>query len=258
MTANITVHQSGALAEIVWAEPKLNLFTAKTADEIDRCLDQLAPDTRAVLISGRGRAFCAGVDVHEFADMNAQAGAAFSERLLALVHRIEDLPFPTVISVHALNLTIGLELALACDFIFAASDSAMGLVEPKVGLTPAAGGVQRLVARIGLTKATRMVLLGSVVDAPVLAEWGLVDSIHPKSELHSAASEFASSLADGPTRAYDAAKRILHSAAYSGVEIADGRTSAIAGPIMASSDARIGISTMLEHGPGHRVHFAGA
>ena len=137
---DLRLERDGDVAEIVWAAPTLNLFTPEVADAYDAVLDDLPNDVRALMVRAEGKVFCAGVQAQQFTTMDAAAGTAFSRRLLGLVHRIERLPLPTVAVVHGLNLTIGLELTLACDFIWAASEASMGLVEARVGITPAAGG----------------------------------------------------------------------------------------------------------------------
>jgi enoyl-CoA hydratase/carnithine racemase len=140
---------------------------------------------------------------------------------LGLIHRIERLPLPTIAVVHALNLTIGLELTLACDFIWAASEASMGLVEARVGITPAAGGTLRLVARAGVAHATEMVITGRTYESSLLHDWGVVDRVMPGPELLARAREFAAELAAGPTAATGIAKQILTLARDGGVAAAD-------------------------------------
>ena len=245
------------VAEIVWAAAGLNLFTPEVADAYDAVLDDLPDGVRALIVRAEGKVFCAGVQAQQFTTMDAAAGTAFSGRLLGLVQRIERLPLPTVAVVHGLNLTIGLELTLACDFIWAAAEASMGLVEARVGITPAAGGTQRLVARAGVAHAREMVITGRTYPASVLHAWGIVDNVLPEPQLLAEAREFAAELAAGPTVATGIAKQIIALTRDHGVAAADAATPDLAGPVLSSEDAAIGVETLLAHGPGAKPAFRG-
>src|ERR1700744_4231135 len=106
--SDLRLERHGDVAELIWAAPKLNLFTPQVAGEFETILDELPGDVRALLLRAEGKVFCAGVRVQEFTVMDDLAGTEFSRRLLTLVRRIEQLPIPTIAVVHALNLTIGL------------------------------------------------------------------------------------------------------------------------------------------------------
>src|ERR1700740_1455909 len=93
------------------------------------------------------------------------------ERLLDLVHTVEELPLPTVFAAHSLCLTAAFELSLACDLLLAAESARFGLVETVVGLTPAMGGTQRLAERAGPARARELVMTGGLYDAATLARW---------------------------------------------------------------------------------------
>ncbi|KXF53074.1 hypothetical protein AXA44_45450 [Rhodococcus sp. SC4] len=255
--SHVTLLVKESVTEIVWKSPGLNLFTNEVADQFEECLGGIPPGTRALLLRAEGKVFCGGVDVHEFESMVVTGGRTFSNRLLDLIHRLEELEFPTLAVVHGLNLTIGMELVLACDFIFASSDASMGLVEAKVGLTPAAGGVQRLVSRVGLTCATRMVMTGDVYSASTLKDWGLIDTVVDPVDLADSAGEFVSLLSKGPTKALAAAKVLLRSARDNGPTGTDWITPRAAGPIMNSKDARRGVRALLDQGPGTAIEFHG-
>ncbi|WP_236977117.1 MULTISPECIES: enoyl-CoA hydratase/isomerase family protein [Mycobacterium] len=248
---------NGDVAEIVWAATGLNLFTPEVADAYDAALDDLPESARALIVRAEGKVFCAGVQAQQFTTMDAEAGTEFSRRLLGLVQRIERLPLPTVAVVHGLNLTIGLELTLACDFIWAAAEANMGLVEARVGITPAAGGTQRLVARAGVAHAREMVITGQTYPASVLRDWGVIDRVLPQEQLLMAAREFAAELAAGPTVATAIAKQIIALARDHGVAAADAATPELAGPVLSSEDAAIGVKTLLSQGPGAKPPFRG-
>ena len=156
-----------------------------------------------------GKVFTGGVDVQEFDDLGGPAAREFASRLLALTHSIEDLPFPTLAAVHNLCLTAGLELALACDLIWAGESAKFGLVERVVGVTPFMGGTQRMAERAGPARAREFVYSGNPYPASDLERWGVVNRVVADDGLHEAALEFATHLAAGPPHAHAATKRIV-------------------------------------------------
>src|SRR6266849_4669170 len=167
------------------------------------------PWARAVLLRAEGKVFCGGVDVHEFQGLGPSQGAALMARFLALVQTLERVPVPTIAVVHALNLTIGFELSLGCDLMWAAEDASFGLVEATVGLTPGGGGTQRLVARAGVARAAELVMTGDIYPAAELHQWGVVNRILAPAVLLEQARSFAARLAAGPTAATAVGKRLL-------------------------------------------------
>ena len=250
----VRLERTGDVVEVVWAAPRLNLFTSGVADEFDSALDKIPDGARALIFRAEGKVFCGGGKVQEFTVLD---GTAFSRRMLTLVQRLESLPLPTVAVVHALNLTIGLELALGCDFIWASEHARMGMVEATVGIAPAAGGTQRLVARAGIGRAAEMVLTGAIYDPADLERLGVVDRLLPAAELLPRARDFAAKLAAGSTAASNASRRLLRIARDQGIAAADAITPAIAGPILMSGDAAIGIRSLLENLSGGQPAFTG-
>lgn len=250
----VRLERHGDITELIWAAPRLNLFTGAVAGEFEAALGSVPAGTRALLVRAEGKVFCGGVKVQEF---TAVDGTAFSQRMLDLVHQIEALPVPTIAVVDGLNLTIGLELCLGCDFIWASERARMGMVEATVGIAPAAGGTQRLVARAGIGHATEMVLTGGIYDSADLASWGVIDRLLPSAELLPEAREFAAALAAGPTAASAVSRTLLRTARDRGVAAADAITAEIAGPVLMSEDAAIGIKSLLENGPGGKPTFTG-
>ena len=133
-----------------------------------------------------------------FQGLGSAGSEELTERLLGLTHAIEELPFPTIASIHSLCVTAGLELALACDMIWAAESARFGLVEAVIGLTPLMGGTQRVAERAGAARAREFVMSGDLYDAATLERWGVVNRVLPDAELREQTLEFARRLADGP------------------------------------------------------------
>ena len=245
---------TGDVAELVISAPPLNLFDAQLAADLESALNEVATFTRdgtarAVLLRADGRVFCAGVDVHEFQGLGPSRGAALMARFLAMVQTLERLPVPTIAVVHALNLTIGFELCLGCDLMWAAEDASFGLVEATVGLTPGGGGTQRLVARAGVARAAELVMTGDVYPAAKMHQWGVVNRIVPAAVLLEQARSFAARLAAGPTAATAVGKRLLLTARDHGVAAADAITPRETGRIFATRDLPAGLTSLLEKGP---------
>ena len=257
----VDVTRTGAVAELVISAPPLNLFDGELITDLGAALDELTALTtdqaaRAVLLRAEGKVFCGGVDVHEFQGLSPARGAVLMARFLALVQTLERLPVPTLAVVHALNLTIGFELCLGCDLLWAADDASFGLVEATVGLTPGGGGTQRLVARAGVARAAELVMTGDVYQAAELHQWGVVNRVVAPADLLERARSFAARLAAGPTAATAAGKRLLQAARDHGVAAADAVTPRETGQVFATRDLPAGIASLLTRGP-RQAHFEG-
>jgi enoyl-CoA hydratase len=203
------------------------------------------------VVRAEGKVFTAGVDVHVFEGLDAAAADALTASLMELAHAIEDLPCPTLAVVHGLCLTAGLELALACDLLWASEDARFGLVEKVVGITPLMGGTQRMAERAGTARAREFVFTGDLYDAATMQAWGVVNRVHGGDELLESARAFAAQLAAGPTQAHDATKRIVRAQADHGTRGADARTAELTSHLFETDDARGAVQSFLQRGPGH-------
>ncbi len=264
--AKVYLERAGDVVELVISAPPLNLFDSQLAVDLESALAEVtalcrprsARDgaARAVLLRAEGTVFCAGVDVHEFQGLDTSRGAALMARFLTAVQTLERVPVPTIAVVHALCLTIGFELSLGCDLMWAAEDASFGLVEATVGLTPGGGGTQRLVARAGAARAAELVMTGDVYPAAEMYQWGVVNRLRPAADLLGQARAFAARLPAGPTAATAVGKRLLQAARDHGVAAADAITARGTGQIFATRDLPAGLASLLEHGP-RRATFEG-
>jgi enoyl-CoA hydratase len=134
--------------------------------------------------------------------------------------------------------------------IWATESARFGLVEAVVGLTPGAGGTQRMAERAGPARAAEFVMSGGLYDAPTLERWNVVSRVVGDDELLEKGMRFAHRLADGPTIAHGATKRILRAFRAGGVEQADGVTPDVFAELFASEDLQNAVATFLEQGPG--------
>jgi enoyl-CoA hydratase/carnithine racemase len=150
----------------------------------------------------------------------------------------------------------GLELALSCDYIIAASSAKIGSVEATLGLHPLLGGIQRQVQRIGALRAKEMSMLARRYDAPTLERWGLINLTVPEESLEKATMAIAEEFAQGPTLAHAATKELAHIAVNDGVAAADEAMARVQAQIWASEDLKTGLASFRKNGPG-LAKFAG-
>jgi enoyl-CoA hydratase/carnithine racemase len=249
----IQVERDGALAVLSIDSPPLNLFDERLIAALELAIERLAADPpRGLLIRAEGRVVSGGVDVHVFDGLSVADAGALWERLLGMVHKLEELPAPTVFAAHGLCLTAAFELSLGCDVLLAAQSARFGLVETVVGLTPAMGGTQRLAERAGPARARELVMTGELYDAAALERWNVVNRVLPDAGFDDAARAFARGLAEGPTRAHAATKAIVRAALEAGgARGADRRVPELAGGLFATEDLRGAVRSFLERGPGH-------
>ena len=225
----IVVQEQGPAVVITLNRPdRLNAMTDVMVDEIGRALRTatLRPETRAVVLTGAGRAFSSGADVGQrlatkFADPDAPAYAFrydphtdFSDMLRI----VEDVPVPVIAAVNGLCVGGGLELAMTCDLRFAADTAKLGLTEPRVGLMPGSGGVVRLVKLVGIDVAKEMLFLGHFLSGSEAQAVRLVTRTFPDGELLPETLRWVGELAEQAPVAVKMAKLACNATWNSGIE----------------------------------------
>ncbi len=255
---HVGLERQGDVGVVVVDSPPLNLWTPELQAELEAALDQAESDgVRALVIRAEGRAFTGGVDVHHFQGKTPDQADEIFQGLVRVVHKLEDMPLPTLASVHALCLTWGLEMVLGCDLIFASESAKFGLVEKVVGLTPAGGGPQRLTERAGPARARELVMSGELFDAATLERWNVVNRVFPDADLTEETMKFAGELAAGPTKAHAATKRLVRAAVEEGARGADARIREIASALFDTDDLQGAVDSFLSEGPG-KATFEGS
>jgi enoyl-CoA hydratase len=174
--------RDGAMWMTINRPAALNAITPEVVDGLGAALDRALadPDVRAVVLTGTGRAFCAGADlkyVRETTQGDEGAVAAFLESVLALMGRLETFPRPVIAAVNGLALAGGLELVLCCDLVLAARSARLGDAHANFGLLPGGGSSVRLPRKIGPTRAKYLLFTGEFVPAERLVEAGLVNEV---------------------------------------------------------------------------------
>ena len=257
MAEPVRLEHDGAVAVLVLDDPPLNLFGKEAFEALEaRVAEVEGSDARAVVWRAEGDVFTGGADVNVFAEADVSQAADIFRPLLGGVQRIEALEIPTLALVHSLCLTAGLEVSLGCDLIWATESAQFGLVEAVVGLTPGAGGTQRMAERAGPARAREFVMTGGLYDAPTLERWGVINRVVGDGELLEKGMRFAHRLADGPTKAHGATKRLVRAYLEGGVDKADAETPAVSGGLFATEDLQGAVKSFLADGPG-RATFEG-
>jgi enoyl-CoA hydratase/carnithine racemase len=251
--APVRLEREGNVAVMILSNPPLNLFTEAAWTGLIDCVDEIAAsDARALVWRAEGDIFTGGVDVEEFKKAREAGTAAESfGALIETARKLESLEVPTIALVHGLCLTAGLEISLACDMLWATENARFGLVEAVVGLTPGAGGTQRLAERAGPARASEFVMSGGLYDAATLERWNVVNRVVADDQLLEKGMRFAHRLADGPTVAHAATKRIIRAYRAGGVDEADRITPDQFAGLFASEDLKNAVESFLAEGPGN-------
>jgi 2-(1,2-epoxy-1,2-dihydrophenyl)acetyl-CoA isomerase len=167
---------------------------------------------RAVVLTGAGRAFCAGQDLAEAVPASGPVPeiGAIVEGYNALVRAVRAVQKPVVAAVNGTAAGAGANLALACDIVFAAEEASFLQAFIKIGLIPDTGGTFFLPRLVGMARATALMMLGGKVPARQAKEWGMIYEVVPGAELMARVGEFARELARQPTRGLGLIKRALN------------------------------------------------
>jgi enoyl-CoA hydratase len=249
--SRVSYERDGDLGFVTMADPPLNLFGRELIEDLTAALDEAGSDSpRALVLRAEGKVFTGGVDVNVFDGLTPEQARGLCDELIGIVHRLEDMPWPTMAVVHGLCLTAGFELSLACDMIWAAESAQFGLVEIVIGVTPFMGGTQRVAERAGPARARELVMSGALYPAGALERWNVVNRVVADAELADEAIGFARRLAAGPTLANAATKRVVRAFLEHGVRGADERVGEIASGLFDTEDLSHAVRSFLEQGPG--------
>lgn len=164
---------------------------------------------RAVILSGLGKHFCAGADLKERKDMSKSQWHEQHGALENAQEAVAHCAVPVIAAVQGAAYGGGLELALACDFIYAAKNARFALTETTLGIIPGMGGTQRLPRRIGIARAKELIYLGKPFSADQALEWGVVNHLHDETSLLDEAIGCAKHIADNAPLAVRAAKKAI-------------------------------------------------
>jgi enoyl-CoA hydratase len=171
--------QDGILALTLNRPDKLNALNRLVLTQLDEILNHAKNDTqvKGLLITGAGKAFCAGADIQELAACDALSGYEFACFGQAVFQNLEALGKPSLALVNGVALGGGCELLQAATLRVAASSAKFGQPEVKLGVIPGYGGTQRLARLVGKGRALDLCLTGRMIDAQLALSWGLVTEV---------------------------------------------------------------------------------
>jgi len=221
-SGSVTVDRHGAVTFITLDRPDaLNAFDQEFTASLATCLRSAERDdaVRALVITGRGRAFSAGQDVREMAHETAERGPRavgdqLRERFNPIVLRVRTMEKPVIAAINGVTTGAGLGVALACDYRVAAESASFVLSPIGIGLIPGAGSSALLPAIIGLGRASELALLGERITAAQALLIGMVSQVVSSEDLPAAAIAVAERFAALPTKAIGLTKRAFNNALF--------------------------------------------
>jgi 2-(1,2-epoxy-1,2-dihydrophenyl)acetyl-CoA isomerase len=224
MTSVLVSLEDGVQTITLNRPEKLNAFNPDMHRELRAALERAADrdDVRALLLTGAGRAFCAGQDLSERdvspgaapIDLSVSLGSHYNP----LVRRLRALPKPVVCAVNGVAAGAGANIALACDLVIAARSASFVQSFAKIGLVPDSGGTFFLPRMVGSARAMGLALLGDKLAAEDAERWGLIWKAVDDGDLMTEARAIANNLAAGPTKGYGLIKKALYACATNSLD----------------------------------------
>jgi enoyl-CoA hydratase/carnithine racemase len=247
--------RSDGVAVLQLDNPKVNALSSRLLAQLEAAALALTEDPPgAVVVTGGDRIFAAGADISEFGGPEEArvVGGGFVRALDA----VASIPRCVLAAISGFALGGGCELALACDLRIASERAKLGQPEILLGIIPGGGGTQRLARLVGPAKAKDMILTGRQVGAEEALRIGLVDEVVAPEALHDRAYARAAELAQGAVVAQGLAKRAIDRGLQGSLAAGIDLEQELFAQVFATEDARIGVASFLEHGPGH-ARFVG-
>lgn len=248
MSDPVRSERRGAVALLTLDRPDvLNALDRATLESLEARLREIAADpaVRAVVVTGEGRAFCAGADIEAMRAMGALEAEEFSRLGHRVLGALEELAAPTLAAVNGFALGGGCELALACDFVYASERSRFGQPEVKLGLLPGFGGTSRLTRRVGPAWAKELVLSGEPIRAEEALRIGLANRLFPPEALLDEALAAAQAMAARGPVAVRLAKRVIQEGQDADLRVAHALEQHAFAEVFASRDREEGMDAFL-------------
>jgi len=216
---NISLQKEKGVATITLNRPeKLNSFNVEMHEELREAVDDVAADdeSRALLLTGAGRGFCAGQDLADRAvagndGVAPNLSTSVEKYYIPLIRRLTNLPMPVICALNGVAAGAGASIAVACDIVIAARSASFILSFSKIGLVPDSGSSWHFSRAIGLPRAKALAMLGNKLPAEQAEKWGLIYQVVDDELLMGEANKLAEHLARQPTEALANIKRLVHS-----------------------------------------------
>jgi enoyl-CoA hydratase len=245
---HLTYERSDAVVTITFvAEKGLNAFHSALLSELNLAVDRLSEEEglRVVLFKGSGKAFIAGADISEMADLGAEEGRAFGEFGQEIFAKIEALAVPTIAVIDGFTLGGGNEMAMACDMRIASTRSKFGQPEVSLGITPGFGGSFRLPRLVGVGKAKELLFTGRMIDAEEALAIGLVNQAVDPEELDGAVEKIVKAILRNAPIAIAHTKRAVDAALGGTTAEGNAIEAAYFGLCFATEDQKTGMKAFL-------------
>ncbi len=226
----------------------LNTLNSEVVESLECALRDLEQDAavKVVVITGTGeKAFVAGGDIKEMATMTPLAARAFARKGQQMIEYIEKMHKPVIAAVNGYALGGGLELALACDFIYASEKAKLGLPEVTLGVIPGFGGTQNLPRLVGPNRARELIFSGKVLSAQKAMEWGIVNEVFKAEELPVKVMEIAQAIARNGMVAVASAKDAIVNGLNMTKEDGLRYESSLFGTLFATEDQKEGMQAFI-------------
>ena len=240
----------GAVGKIILSRPdKYNSFIREMALELQKILDKCSSDEtiRCILITGAGKAFCAGQDLKEALDPEGpKIEQIVREHYNPIILKIREIEKPIIAAVNGVAAGAGANVALACDIVVAAKSASFIQAFSKIGLVPDSGGTYFLPRLIGLPKATAIMMTGEAISAEKAESLGMIYAVYEDSEFETSAMKLADTIGSMPTKGLGYTKKLLSLTFNNSLEdqlILEAETQALSAN---SEDHKEGIKAFLE------------
>ncbi len=200
---------------------KMNAFTAELLDELEELFHFIKtnPEIEVMILSTVSDSFfSAGVDVNWFVSLKEEDAIPVSRRFHHVFDLLETLPIPVLTIVKGTCFTAGMEMIYCSDLIFCTPNAKFAQLEVKYGITPGAGGTQRLIRLVGPLKAKEIIYSGIPIDAQEALRIGLVNHVYNNDEIEGKVLQFAQTLANNSIRAIKECKSMIQLATFENVE----------------------------------------
>lgn len=246
----VLTETADGIARITVNRPEsLNALNSALLCELERTLYEIERDAsvQVVIITGAGdKAFVAGADIKEMAAMSSHQGHQFALQGQRVMLLIEKMTKPVIAAVNGYALGGGLELALACDVIYASENARVGFPEVTLGIIPGFGGTQNLSRLIGPNRAKEMVFSGRIIPAQKALDWGIVNELSPQGELAERVLALAREIVKNGSLGVGYAKNAIVNGLNMTKEDGFRYESSLFGVLFATEDQREGMGAFVE------------
>ena len=247
---NLLIDTTDGVALLTINSPRtLNALNSEVLGELECALYELNLEVgvKVVVLTGAGeKAFVAGADIKEMSSMNSFEGHQFGLKGQRVMMLIEKMTKPVIAAVNGYALGGGLELALACDFIYASEKAKFGFPEVTLGIMPGFGGTQNLARLIGPNRANEMIFTGTMLNAEKACLWGIVNQVFAPEELLPKTVETAKAIARLGTLGVRYAKDAIANGLNMTKEDGFRYEAALFGVLFATEDQREGMGAFVE------------